>query len=120
MTSRYQQLRQAVARLAAPAEEQERYLAALFAGGTQRDNESAIDELALEFDDIFRAADHMIGEGELTYEQKHAIQAIDDLLARYSGMENADFWMREALFIDGRWSEIRSCATNILKILPDK
>ena len=122
MPTRYQQLRQAVATLAAPAEEQVRYLNKIFTSVTSGGSAAGYgnDELALELDDFLLAADDMVEHGELTQGEKQAVQQIDLLLTRWSSEENADFWRRDALFHDPRWVEIRSCAARILARLPDE
>ena len=120
--TRYQQLRQAVINLAAPAEEQVRYLDDSFAAITGRGSAAGYgnDELALELGDIFLAADDMIEHGELSHAEKEAVRPLDALLAGWSGRENADFWRREALFEDVRWAEVRACAAQALSRLPDE
>ena len=122
MPTRYQQLRQAVANLASPAEAQVRYLDRIFSSITA--GKSAVgygnDELALELADIFLAAGDMIGHGELTEAEKEAVQPLDALLATWSGPEKGDFWRREALFDDARWTEVRACAARALAHLPDE
>lgn len=122
MATRYQQLRQAVANLAAPADEQVRFLDEGFTSLTGGGSAAAYgnDELALELDDMFHAADDMIQQGELSEAEKEAIHPLDALLAEWSGQENADFWRGEALFHDARWAEIRACAARTLARLPDE
>ncbi len=78
------------------------------------------DELALELDDIFCAANDMIEHGELSEAEKDAIGPLSETLLKWSGQKNADFWRREALFHDGRWAEVRECAARILARLPDE
>ena len=122
MPSRYQQVRHAVANLAATAEEQVRYLdesfTSLTGGGSAADYGN--DELALEFDGMFQAADDMIEHGELTPAEKEALLPLDALLRKWGGQENADFWRREALFDDARWAEVRACAARALAVMPDE
>ena len=122
MPSRFQQLREAVANLAAPAGEQVRYLDhsfKLLTGGGSAEGYGN-DELALELDDIFQAANDMIEHGELTEAEKGAIGPLDELLTRWCGPDNADFWQREALFRDARWADVRACAAQALARLPDE
>ncbi len=122
MASRYQQLRRAVANLAAPAQDQIRHLDEGFASLTGGGSAAAYgnDELALELDDIFHAAGDMIAHGELSEAEKEAIRPVDELLRKWSGQENSDFWRREALFNDPRWAEVRACAARALAHLPDE
>jgi hypothetical protein len=120
--TRYQQLRQAVAILASPAEEQVRYLDELSKSlnGGRSAAGYGNDELALELDGIFAAANDMIEHSELTRGEKEAIRPIDLLLTQWSGHKNADFWRRAALFYDPRWAEVRVCAARSLARLPDE
>ncbi|MDX2208883.1 MAG: hypothetical protein SFV20_00840 [Sphingopyxis sp.] len=122
MSTRFQQLRQSVSNLAAPADEQARYLDRLFTSLTCGGSASGYgnDELALELEDIFRAADDMVDHGELTEMEKEAVQPLDEMLAEWSSQDNADFWRRDALFVDPRWAEVRSCASRALAQLPDE
>jgi hypothetical protein len=122
MASRFQQLRQAVANLAAPAEEQVRYLDHLFASITGGGSAEAYgnDELVEEFDDIFLAANDMIEYGELTEAEKEAVGSLEATLTRWCGQRDAEFWLRDALFSDPRWTDIRACAAQALAELPDE
>lgn len=121
MSSRYQDLRQAVAALAAGPEEQVRFLDELFSPLTGGGSSAAYgnDELALELDDCFFAANAMIERGELTPAEKTAIMPVDELLRHWSGEGNSSFWRREALFDDPRWGEVRAHAAAALAQLPD-
>ena len=116
MIGRFEQLRQAIATLAAPADAQAAYLdlvhAPLTGGGSAEDYSN--DELALEFDDVFQAADHMIDAGELTPWQRDAAIPLDHILKSLSGQMHADFWKREALWSDARWEEVRTIARQTL------
>jgi hypothetical protein len=122
MTSRYQQLRQIVARLAAPAEEQVRYLDRISESmprvGSPQDQPN--DELALELEDIFLAANDMIAHAELTESEKDAVRQLGALLRTWSGAGNGGFWRCRALFEDPRWEEVRACAARSLALLPDE
>ena len=95
MPTRYQLLRQAVATLAAPAEEQARYLDDIFTSLTGGGSAAGYgnNELALELDDILHAADDMTDHGELTQAEKEAIQP---------------------------WAVVRICAARTLARLPDE
>jgi hypothetical protein len=120
--TRFQQLRQSVANLAAPAEEQVRYLDHIFTSLTGGESAAGYgnDELALDLEDIFLAAEDMVEHGELREVEKEAIRPLDELLGKWSGQQNADFWRREALFDDPRWAAVRACATRILEQLPNE
>lgn len=122
MPTRYQQLRQAIANLAAPAAEQAAYLDGIFSPLTGRGSAAAYgnDELALEFEDIHCAVGHMLEHGEIRQAEIDAARPLDELLLRWSGRNNADFWAREALFTDSRWEEVRDCARRVLAAFPDE
>ncbi|WP_324750294.1 hypothetical protein SH591_01990 [Sphingomonas sp. LY54] len=78
------------------------------------------DELALELNDIFLAAGHMREWGEISDAEVAAVKPLDDLLEKWSGEANSDFWQREALWTDPRWKEVRKCASQALAALPDE
>ena len=122
MPTRYQQLRQAVSSLAAPSEAQCRYLDESFTSVTGGGSAAGYgnDELALELDGIFQAADDMIEHGELSEAEKSAVLPLDELLRKWSGLGKADFWQRDALFSDARWEDVRACAAHALAKLPDE
>ena len=109
MPSRFERLRDAIANLAAPADQQDQHLTNQ---GFTADYGN--DELAHEFDDIFSAAGHMEEEGELTPRQREAASPLDGLLKQWSGSLHADFWRREALWSDARWDEVRRVAREAL------
>jgi hypothetical protein len=122
MPTRYQQLRQAIANLAAPADEQVAWLDAIhgpLAGGTSAAGYGN-DELALELDDIYHAAGDMLEHGEIREAEIDAVKPLDELLVRWSGESNAGFWTREALYTDPRWDAVRQCARRALDALPDE
>ncbi len=122
MWTRYQQLRQAIVRLSWPAEEQHAYLESILASlsGVGSGVGYGNDELALELDDIFCAAEHMREWGEITDAEVAAVKPLDLLLTRWSGHTHSDFWRREALWTDERWEEVRACAKQVLAALPDE
>ena len=122
MPSRFQQLRQAVANLAAPAEEQVRHLDRLFVSMTAGGSAEAYgnDELVEEFYDIFPATNDMIEYGELTEAEKEAVSPLEATLTRWCGQRDGEFWSRDALFHDPRWADIRACALRALADLPDE
>lgn len=121
MGTRYTILRHAVANLAAPAEAQVSYLDRSFSGLTGGKSAEAYGngELAMEFDDIFIAANHMLEFGEISRDEISALRTLDDMLTRWSGSGHKGFWAREALFEDPRWQAIRQRAADVLAILPD-
>ncbi len=121
MPTRYQQLRQAIANLAAPADEQVTYLDSIFASLTLGSAENyGNDELGLEFGEAYAAAEHMLDFGEIRPAEIEAARPLDELIRRWSGRRNADFWAREALFTDPRWEEVRHCARRVLAAFSDE
>lgn len=66
------------------------------------------DELALDFEDgLYELVGH---ENEITVEQKAAVEALDQIITRMSGEQNASFWTEEALRTHPTWEEIRTAA----------
>ncbi len=122
MWDRYQQLRQAISRLAASADEQHAYLESILGHLTADGDASRYgnDELALEFDDIYMAAGHMRAWGEITQDEIDAAKPLDDLLHQWGGEQHAEFWRREALWQDQRWERVRQCAREVLRQYPDE
>lgn len=122
MPTRYQQLRGAVVRLSLGADEQHAYLESILApiSGNGSGIGYGNDELALELDDFFLAAGHMRNWGEISDAEIAAVKPLDDLLAKWSGKADPDFWRREALWTDPRWEEVRTCAATALSALPDE
>lgn len=121
MPTRYEELRAAVATLAAPADQHAAFLDQLFAPLTGGGSAASYpnDELALSLDDLFFAANDMISHGELTQDEAAHIRPLYDLLTALSGERNAAFWAREALQNDARWNDVRALARNALIGLPD-
>ena len=121
MRTRYQQIREAVAALAAPPDEQAAHLDRLFSSAARGSAATyGCDELALCLDDIFAARNDMIEHGELVEPEAVLIRPLNDLLTRLSGQHNAEFWRREALYADARWDNVRALAKSALSALPDE
>lgn len=122
MPSRYQDLRQVVARLAEDADVQHAYLESILGHLTPDGDASGYGnaELALELEDIYLAANHMHEWGEISREEIEAIRPLDTMLSALGGPDHADFWRREALWSDPRWEEIRVTAHRALAALPDE
>jgi HEAT repeat protein len=87
--------------LAAPAEDQIAYVLGQYH-----------DELGLEFDDIWPAADEKLTSG-----QRKVLQALDAQLDEMSGMHNADLWTDDGLRRDERWIRVRELAADALSTL---
>jgi hypothetical protein len=122
MPTRYQQLRQAVIRLSWSADEQHSYLESILApvSGAGSSMGYGNDELALELEDIFRAAGDMREWGQISEAEVAAVKPLNSLLEKWSGSANEHFWRREALWKDERWEEVRACAKQALSSLPDE
>ena len=97
------QLRVAVARLAAPASEQEAYLRNL---GTA----PSVDELALEFSDAL-----MVDKGSLEQAVRDIALQLDDQLSAMSGPQYENLWTLAALQSRPEWVSIRELAAEILR-----
>ncbi|NIJ65082.1 hypothetical protein FHR20_002044 [Sphingomonas leidyi] len=122
MPTCYQYLRQAVAHLAAGADTQHAHLESILGHLTPDGDASGYgnDELALELDDFYHAANHMHEWGEISREEIEAIRPLDAMLRTLSGKAHADFWRREALWSDPRWEQVRALARRALAQLPDE
>lgn len=122
MSTRYQQLRAAVANLAAPADLQVAYLDELFipcTGGGSAEGYGNI-ELVEEFYDIFLALNHMLECEEIRQSEVDAILLLDAILSSICADQDDLLWTREALFTDERWKQIRINASGVLKELADQ
>lgn len=122
MSTRYQQLRAAVANLAAPADLQVAYLDELFipcTGGGSAEGYGNI-ELVEEFYDIFLALNHMLECEEIKQSEVDAILLLDAILSSICADQDDLLWTREALFTDERWKQIRINASGVLKELADQ
>lgn len=115
-------LRETVARLAARPDAQVSYLDVIFAEMTGGESAAAYgnDELALEFEDIFPAAEHMLEYREITQAEIDAIQPLADILDLFCREADDFFWQRDALYSDERWRKLRYCADKALQHLPDE
>ena len=95
----------AVIILALPANEQLMFLE----GWGDR---SAIDELALDYDDQFQVVNGMTAEqSKLTQGELSALRTLDRQLDQMSGKANAKNWMVEALQSSDCWKEVRTLAS---------
>ncbi|MFJ2188179.1 hypothetical protein ACIOJE_09475 [Kitasatospora sp. NPDC087861] len=75
------------------------------------------DELALDYDHAFRVVGHLVGAGRLDYEVVAELRAIDAVLCRMGGRENAERWSKDALSTDPGWNEVREKARRVLVCL---
>ena len=103
---REEQLLDAVKRLAAPPDEQVAHVHALGAF-------PSLDELALEFDDVFGPT----GSSPPAGEWADALKRVAATLSAMSGPENADLWTPEALH-GPEWAEVREVAREAIARRP--
>lgn len=115
-------LREAVAMLAAPPNEQVDYLDFIFASCTGGGSAAGYGnyELAYDLEDAFLATDDMLSFGEVSANEIAATKSLNDHLLRYWEIEDATFWRRGSLFDDARWREIRALAKIVLHQLPNE
>ena len=82
--------------------------------------EEAVDELALEFDDVWLQCRNKLQEGLLTETQFTKIENLSVMLDKMSGGENSRMWTEVAVRGDRQWSQIRETASRcIVEFLAD-
>lgn len=74
------------------------------------------DELALDFDNDYRAYVSNCGE-ELSPEALAALRSIDELFDRMSRARNPELWTEDAVKAHPAWSDVRRKAAVALKLL---
>jgi hypothetical protein len=97
-------------RLAAPADEQVKYLKEI---GVY----PSIDEIALEFHDVALLVPGKTSAGEMSTATKVAIERLDSQLSSFSGDVNAHLWTPDALASAKEWHQVRSLASECLRVL---
>jgi len=102
------ELLEALQRLAESPAEQEAYLRKLDVG---------IDELALEYDDLFHLVDAKFRTGELGASEREALSTLSKVLDDMSGPKNADLWTTDALQHRDEWREVRRLAGKALAVI---
>jgi hypothetical protein len=122
MATRYQQLRGAIARLGANADEQHAYLESILDYPRPDGIRTGYgnDELLEEFDGIYMAVEDMRDWGEISQSEIDAAKPLQELLNKWCRQQNSDFWQREALWSDPRWEQVRQCARQVLTRYPDE
>jgi hypothetical protein len=102
------ELIESVKRLAAPADEQVAYLRRL-------GSFPSLDELALEFNDMFVPA--RATSSNAPSEWADALRRLDERLDEMSGQANAELWLARAL--NGtEWTQVRELARAALAVRP--
>lgn len=105
----HSELKRSLELLAAPPGDQLHHLTSIGC-------KEAVDELALELDDVFPDSGPVAGL-ELNREQLDAVRDLEAKLDRMSGQEHEDLWTPEALRKRSEWAEIRQAAKRALAFL---
>ena len=103
--SRVGSLISAVARLAAPAHVQVRYL---------RNFLPSIDELGLEFDDEFQSLDQFVQQGWLSSGLARLLERLDETIGEISDDEHEELWTQRSLESAPEWQLVRQAAWDVL------
>lgn len=72
------------------------------------------DEIALDFDHVFRMAERLVREEQVSPGALPDLCEIDLLFSEMSGAENAGRWARTALSTDAGWAQARQLARQVL------
>ncbi|MFI5808750.1 hypothetical protein [Streptomyces sp. NPDC051561] len=72
------------------------------------------DEIALDFDDAFRLAAHLVDEGQLSPVALPHLQMIDDVFSEMAQAAGMDPWTRSALHTEAGWDRARQAARKVL------
>jgi hypothetical protein len=108
----HDELRRTLDVLAAPWDDQRRYLERVFG------QEVAVDELGLEFDDVAPVALAQGREAGLSDEALSAVRDLDDQLKMMSDRSEARLWTIEGLRDSPDWARVRTLAQAVLSLLP--
>lgn len=109
----HHEIRRTLGVLAAPWDEQRRYLQRLFG------DRLAVDELGLEFDDITPVALAQGRQAGLSDEVLNAVRDLDDQLKAMSGRSaDLQLWTVEGLRDSPDWARVRTLAHAALSLLP--
>lgn len=73
-----------------------------------------VDEIALNFDDVFRMLAIPIEQRHIDESVGEALREIDTLFTIMSGQGNSDRWTRSALSSDKGWNQARRLARHVL------
>ncbi|WP_344324212.1 hypothetical protein [Streptomyces macrosporus] len=77
-----------------------------------------MDEIALEFDDLFRIAESMATQGLISADFFARLKSIDSQLSAMT-REGAEVWEREKVKNSEEWETLRKLATETLKAAND-
>jgi hypothetical protein len=75
------------------------------------------DELALEFDDMYRPLVHQFDELNVPHSTVEKLARLDGLLDEMSGPQHAELWESDALQTSEQWSEVRRLAADVISDL---
>jgi hypothetical protein len=75
-----------------------------------------VDELALQFDDLWLEGKIIHAEG-ISIELRESLEALDQALEDMSGSESADLWTEDALASRPEWANVRSLAGHAAEVL---
>ena len=105
---RARNLRDVTARLASPAEDQLAYLRRLGVA-------PAVDELALEFDDMYKPIALLRRNNVISAETERALRSLDSRLELMS--QNADLWTDQAVREASPWQDVRHLGAQAVTLL---
>jgi hypothetical protein len=77
--------------------------------------EGSVDELALEFDDLYVPLAPQLAQLDIPHLAIEKLIRLDELLARMSGPQHAELWEPDALVTSHEWSEVRRLASGIVR-----
>jgi hypothetical protein len=106
------ELERSVVLLGASSDDQRAWLHATFAGQSG----VVVDELALQFDDLWLEGKIIHAEG-ISIELRESLEALDQALDDMSGSESADLWTEDALASRPEWANVRSLAGHAAEVL---
>ena len=104
------QLVRTLRNLASEPEAQKAFLASLGTAGSN-------DELALEFDDIYRPLVHQFAQLNVPHSTVDKLARLDGLLDEMSGPQHHELWEPDALQTSERWAEVRRLAADVVSDL---
>lgn len=120
---RLERLRHSIAILSSPADRQIEYLAELGLFGDDENihkaihSDSNVDEIVLEFEDIFMAILDMRDRNEINDRTVAAVTNFWDKLDLRTRNRQEDFWTVGSLRANPTWGEIRSMAKECLAVM---
>jgi hypothetical protein len=80
---------------------------------------SHVDELGLEFEDLWVQCDSKRDSGILSEQQYSQLESLAKNLDEISGPQHADLWTLSALKERPEWNQVRNIAKKCLEVMPD-